>query len=450
MLGYFRSLSASLRQRVAGYGERLASVPHATDPTTGAVMTSGWLASLRLRAGLILMSLNDPQWGRRPGGGGNNNQGPPDLEELWRDFNRRLDRLFRRAGGNGGDGGRQQRRVGGSAGILLLLIVLVWLASGFYIVNEGQRGVVLRFGRYIETTLPGPRWHLPFPLETAEVVNLAQVRTVEVGYRNNVRSKVLKESLMLTDDENIVDVQFAVQYVLKSPNDYLFNSRGPDEAVLQAAETAVREIVGKSSMDYVLYEGRAEVAARAHKLMQGILDRYGTGINVSKVTMQNAQPPEQVQAAFDDAVKASQDRERQKNEGQAYANDVIPKARGMAARLVQEAEGYRGRVIEQSEGDASRFRQLVGEYSKAPQVTRDRLYYDAMQQIFTNTTKVVVDQKGGNNLLYLPLDKLMQMTAGGAEPLAAPAKPEAAAPAPEAAPTARSREAFRSRDRETR
>jgi modulator of FtsH protease HflK len=236
-----------------------------------------------------------------------------------------------------------------------------------------------------------------------------------------------------------------VQYVLKSPADYLFNSREPDEAVLQAAETAVREVVGKSSMDFVLYEGRAEVAARAHKLMQSILDRYGTGINVSKVTMQNAQPPEQVQAAFDDAVRAGQDRERQKNEGQAYANDVIPKARGMAARLLEEAEGYKQRVIEQSEGDASRFRQVVAEYNKAPQVTRDRLYIEAMQQIMTNSSKVVVDQKGSGNLLYLPLDKLTQMTGPGAETPKPPEPPTAQEPT-----TARSRDAFRSRDRESR
>lgn len=391
-----------------------------------------------------LLSLNDPQWGRRPGGG---NQGPPDLEELWRNFNRKLEGLFGRRGG-GADRppgpGAGPRNVGGLV-LLAGVILLVWLASGFYIVPEGQRGVVLRFGRFVETTMPGPRWHLPYPVESAEVVNLLGVRTVEVGYRNNVKSKVLKESLMLTDDENIVDVQFAVQYLLKSPNDYLFNSREPDEAVLQAAETAIREVVGKSSMDFVLYEGRAEVAARAHKLMQGILDRYGTGINVSKVTMQNAQPPEQVQAAFDDAVRAGQDRERQKNEGQSYANDVIPKARGMAARLSEEAEGYRQRVIEQAEGDASRFRQIVTEYTKAPQVTRDRLYIEAMQQIMSNSSKVLIDQKGGgNNLLYLPLDKLMQLTAP-----AEPPKPAEAPPAQEPT-TARSREAFRSRDRESR
>src|SRR5262245_23567532 len=396
--------------------------------------------SLRLLG--VLMSLNDPQWGRRP------NQGPPDLDEIWRDFNRKLGGLFgRRGGGTGGEPeGPDVRRMGGGAGLLAGLVFLVWMASGFYIVYEGQRGVVLRFGKLAETTMPGPRWHLPYPIETAEVVNVAGVRSVEVGYRNNVKRKVLKESLMLTDVENIVDVQFSVQYVLKSPTDYLFTNRAPDDAVLQAAETAIREIVGRSSMDFVIFEGRAEVAARAHKLTQEILDRYGTGISISKVTMQNAQPPEQVQASFDDAVKAGQDRERQKHEGQAYANDVIPKAKGMASRLQAEAEGYRQRVIEQAEGDAARFRQIVAEYNKAPQVTRDRLYIEAMQQVLTNTTKVVVDQKGGNNLLYLPLDKIIQMS--GAAPAESMAKPEAT-PAPEPS-TARSREAFRSRDREPR
>jgi membrane protease subunit HflK len=392
------------------------------------------------------MSLNDPNWGRRPGGG---NQGPPDLEELWRNFNRKLEGLFGRRGGGdsqGGGTGSGGARSAGGIGLLAVLVVVVWLASGFYIVPEGQRGVVLRFGKFVETTMPGPRWHLPYPIESAEVVNLLGVRTVEVGYRNNVKSKVLKESLMLTDDENIVDVQFAVQYVLKSPADYLFNSREPDESVLQAAETAVREVVGKSSMDFVLYEGRAEVASRAHKLTQAILDRYGTGIAVSKVTMQNAQPPEQVQASFDDAVRAGQDRERQKNEGQAYANDVIPKARGMAARLNEEAEGYKQRVIEQADGDASRFRQIVVEYAKSPQVTRDRMYIEAMQQIMTNSSKVLVDQKNGNNLLYLPLDKLMQITGTPGTDTPKPAE----APAAQEPTTARSREAFRSREREAR
>jgi membrane protease subunit HflK len=407
----------------------------------------GWFKQRSLVVWGALMSLNDPNWGRRPGGG---NQGPPDLEELWRNFNRKLESLFGRRGGGGdkdpGASPRFPRRMGGGIGLLAALVVLVWLFSGFYIVKEGERGVVLRFGKYLETTMPGPRWHLPYPIESAEVVNLLGVRTVEVGYRNTVKSKVLKESLMLTDDENIVDAQFAVQYVLKTPQDYLFNSRDPDDSVLQAAETAIREVVGKSSMDLVLYEDRSGVADRAHKLMQGILDRYGTGIQISKVTMQNAQPPNEVQAAFDDAVRASQDRERQKNEGQAYANDVIPKARGMAARLNEEAEGYRQRVIERAEGDASRFRQIVVEYAKAPQVTRDRLYIEAMQDVLSSTSKVLVDQKGGNNLLYLPLDKLMQM----ANPTATEAPKAAEAAAPQEPNTARSREAFRSRDRESR
>ncbi len=410
----------------------------------------------RLRSGVArmlapLLSLNDPQWGRRPGGG---NQGPPDLDEIWRNLNRKLNKLL---GGKGGGsssngetpgGGPSAGAVGGGAGLLVALIVVVWIASGFYIVNEGQEGVVLRFGKFIETTQAGPRWHLPYPIESAEVVNVKQVRTVEVGYRNTVKSKVLKESLMLTDDENIIDVQFAVQYILKSPSDFLFNTRSPEDSVLQAAETAIREIVGRNSMDFVIFEGRADVAARAQKLMQEILDRYGTGISISKVTMQNAQPPEQVQASFDDAVKASQDRERQKNEGEAYANDVIPRARGMASRLMLEAEGYRSRVIEQSQGDASRFRQVVAEYSKAPQVTRDRLYLDAMQQIMSNTSKILIDQKSGGNMLYLPLDKLMQMSTAGV--VAAEAAPQAKPAEPAADSAARGREAFRSRDREGR
>lgn len=405
------------------------------------------------------MSLNDPQWGRRGGG----KQGPPDLDELMRNFTQKLRGLF---GGKGGgergggtpSGGPSFAQFGGGAGIVFALIVLVWLASGFYIVDASQRGIVLRFGKYIEETQPGPRWHLPYPIEAAEVVSVSQVRTVEVGYRNNVKSKVLKESLMLTDDENIIDIQFAVQYVVKDPKDYLFNNRSPDESVLQAAETAIREIVGKNTMDFVLYEGRAQVTASAQTVMQEIVDRYKTGISISKVTMQNAQPPEQVQAAFDDAVKAGQDRERQKNEGQGYANDVIPRARGAAARLKQEAEGYRQRVIERANGDASRFQQIVSEYNKAPAVTRERLYLDAMQEILGNSSKVVVDQKSGSNLLYLPLDKLMRMTTPGADGDAKPAE-AAATPSPSPSPSvtpeplpsaSRSRDALRSREREPR
>jgi len=367
----------------------------------------------------LLMSLNDPQWGNRgnDGGGRRPNQGPPDLEELWRDLNRKLSGMFGKKGGGNDGGGRppvdfNPRFLGGGITVLVALLVLVWLASGFYIVDASQRGLVLQFGRYKEATEPGLRWRLPYPVQSHELVNIAGVRTIEVGYRGSEKNKVLKEALMLTDDENIINIQFAVQYVLKDPVDYVFNNRHPDDAVMQAAETAIREIVGKSKMDFVLYEGREQVAATASRLMQDILDRYKTGILISKVTMQNAQPPEQVQAAFDDAVKAGQDRERQKNEGQAYANDVIPKAKGTAARLLQEAEGYRQRMIATAEGDASRFKQLNAEYAKAPEVTRQRLYLETMQQVYSNTSKVMVDAKGQGNLLYLPLDKLIGNAAG--------------------------------------
>ncbi len=417
------------------------------------------------------MSLNDPQWGNRGsdnGGGRRPNQGPPDLEELWRDLNRRLSGLLgnRRTGGNGEGGGGGEppveinpRFLGGGIGLLVMLVLLVWLGSGFYIVDASQRGIVLQFGRYKESTESGLRWRLPYPIQSHELVNISGVRTLEVGYRGSEKNKVLKEALMLTDDENIINIQFAVQYILKDPVDYVFNNRGPDEAVMQVAETAIREIVGKSRMDFVLYEGREQIAVKAAELMQEILDRYETGILISKVTMQNAQPPEQVQAAFDDAVKAGQDRERQKNEGQAYANDVIPKARGTAARLFQEAEGYKQRLIAMAEGDASRFRQLNSEYAKAPEVTRNRLYIETMQQVYANTSKVMIDAKGQGNLLYLPLDKLMQAS-GAAVPQMAGVAGDAVASSrqsvggdvfvPSDRADSRSRDALRSRDREAR
>ena len=428
----------------------------------------------------LILSINDPQWGSRDKGdagrGRRPEQGPPDLEEIWRDLNRRIGEVFgkkRRATGGGDDegGGRppvnlDPRAIGGGLGLVVGLVVLVWLASGFYIVDASQRGVVLQFGRFVETTEPGLRWRLPYPIETHEIVNLTGVRTLEIGYRGSERNKVLKEALMLTDDENIINIQFAVQYFLKDPTDYLFQNRHPDEAVMQAAETAVREIVGKSRMDFVLYEGREQVAAQATALMQEILDRYKTGIVISKVTMQNAQPPEQVQAAFDDAVKAGQDRERQKNEGQAYANDVIPKARGTAARLLQEADGYKQRMISTAEGDASRFKQVLVEYDKAPEVTRKRMYLETMQNIFANTTKVMVDAKSPGNLLYLPLDKLIQASSANAGAQApVPAGGETAArnnarsgnafagdvpPQIERGPETGGRELLRSREREAR
>ncbi|TAK40494.1 MAG: FtsH protease activity modulator HflK [Betaproteobacteria bacterium] len=396
------------------------------------------------------MSLNDPNWGRgSPRGGGN--QGPPDLDQLWRSFNRRLGELLgRRRGGGGGEGGPRTpsgAQLGGGAGLIAGIVLAVWLASGFYIVVEGTRGIVLTFGKFSQETSPGLRWRLPWPIQSNEIVNISQVRTLEVGYRNNVKTKVLKESLMLTDDENIVDLQFAVQYLVKDAQQYLFSVRRPDETAMQAAESAMREVIGKGRMDAILYESREAIAISARQLMQQILDRYKTGIQVSTVTIQNAQPPEQVQAAFDDAVKAGQDRERQKNEGQAYANDVIPKARGTASRLLQEADGYRQRVIVSAEGDASRFRQVLAEYAKAPAVTRERIYIETLQQILSSTSKIMLDYKGGGNLLYLPLDKLLQGAGGAAalpEALAAP-RAGPAEPAAEASP--RSRETLRGRER---
>ena len=343
------------------------------------------------------------------------------------------------------------RQIGGGLGMLVALVLVVWLASGFYTVDEKQRGVVFTFGKYSELTSPGLRWRLPFPIQSHEIVNLSQVRTVEVGYRNTVKTKVLKESLMLTDDENIIDIQFAVQYTLKDPLAYLFNNKKPDETVLQAAETAFREVVGSSKMDFVLYEGREQVATAAQKLIQDILDRYKTGIAISRVTMQNAQPPEQVQAAFDDAVKAKQDLERQKNEGQAYFNDVVPKARGAASRLTEEAQGYRQRVLANAEGEASRFKQVLAEYNKAPQVMRDRMYIETVQQMLSSTSKILIDAKGGGNLLYLPLDKIMQMSAGALPETTAPSSKQTLIdPTPNPDPAARSRDALRGRERESR
>ena len=412
-------------------------------------------AWLRQRAGLAgnptsgvsEMSLNDPQWGKRGSGGGGGNDGPPDLDQIIRKFSQKLAGLFGQSpknpdnNGGGGGNGPSKAAMGGGFALAASLALAVWLATGFYIVEEGSRGVELRLGKYSQTTAPGPRWHWPYPIETREVVNILQVRAIEVGHRNSQKTKVKEEALMLTEDQNIVDLQFAVQYTLKSAEEYLFNNRAPDEAVRQAAETAMREIVGQSKMDYVLYEGRGDIAARTKVLMQKILDRYSTGIAISTVNLQNAQPPEQVQGSFDDAVRAKQDKERLKNEGEAYANDILPKARGLAARLLEEASGHKQRVVANAQGDASRFTAVVTEYEKAPQVTRERMYLDTIQQVMQNTSKVLVDQKGGQNLLYLPLDKIMQMSGSGtsmnADPIAKSVTlsdpPATAAPDPTAA-----------------
>jgi modulator of FtsH protease HflK len=396
------------------------------------------------------MPPNEPQWGKK------NNEGPPDLDEILKKLQQKIAGLlgFRsRPPGTPSGGGHMGAAVGGGVAFVVLLVVVVWLLSGFYIVDEGRRGVVLRLGKYLETTMPGLRWHAPYPLESHEVVNVSQVRTVEVGYRGNPKNKQPQEALMLTDDENYVDVQFAVQYTLKSPEEWLFNNKNPDDNVLQAAETAVREVVGKSKMDYVLSQGRSDVASRVKLLMQQILDRYKTGISITTVNLQAVGAPEQVQAAFEDVVRAGQDRERFKNEAQAYANDVVPKARGIAARLIEEGNGYRQSVISTAQGDASRFRQILAEYEKAPGVTRERIYLDTMQQILSATTKVIVDQKGGQNLLYLPIDRIMQMANQNSQaaieaPRVSTAPEVSSPPLAVPDPTQSRRDSLRSRDRE--
>jgi len=502
-----------------------------------------------MRKFLDLFSVNDPGWGNshnngskdaKDGQGGDqapkadpeSNQpaetqpknpptnsptkpgGPPDLDELWRDFNDRISGIFggkkkpggspnppankpnstdipppSQRGGNGSGGGNGGIGVpsfnftnpfGSKASILLGAagIFFIWVCSGFFIIQEGQAGVILTFGKYDYTAKPGINWRMPWPIQSDETVNLSGVRSVEVGRPVLIKATNQKDSSMLTEDENIIDVRFAVQYRLKDPTDYLFNNRDPDATVVQAAETAVREIVARSKMDTVLYEGREKIGIDLANSIQKILDSYKSGIYVTSVTVQNVQPPEQVQAAFDDAVKAGQDQERLKSEGQAYANDIIPRAKGTAARLIQEAEGYKARVVATAEGDATRFKQILVEYSKAPQVTRDRMYIDSMREMYNNVTKILVDTTKSNSLLYLPLDKIVaqvsaesaqatnnqinqsststptgSVTVGGSTGVGTTSPtstPPPAAPAPTVNNSVDKRDGLRSRDREAR
>ncbi|MDP3759494.1 MAG: FtsH protease activity modulator HflK [Ramlibacter sp.] len=431
-----------------------------------------------------MFNLNDPRWGRgsdekqsesnrpdpnKPEGNGRDkgpNQGPPDLDELWRDFNRKLGGLFgggkgRRpdnGGGGFGGGGNFQpdmKSAGIGAGLVAAVVVLIWLGTGFFIVQEGQQAVITQFGRYKSTVGAGFNWRLPYPIQRHELVFVTQIRSVDVGRDNVVKATGLRESAMLTEDENIVEIKFAVQYRLSDARAYLFESKNPADAVVQAAETAVRETVGKMRMDSALAEERDQIAPRVRTLMQTILDRYKVGIEVVGINLQQGgvRPPEQVQAAFDDVLKAGQERERAKNEAQAYANDVIPRAVGAAARLQQEADAYKARVVAQAQGDSQRFKSVLAEYQRAPQVTRDRMYIDTMQQIYSNVTKVMIESRQGS-LLYLPLDKIMQQVAQGGvatEPAAAapgaPAAPGAAAGLPA---DSRTRDNSRTRERETR
>ena len=454
-----------------------------------------------------MFNLNDPRWGRsddksadpgkaeppppeadkpaQPPKSGNDRvpnkgskQGPPDLDELWRDFNRKLGGLFggkknSGRGGNGmfGGGGNNAGGPGGSgnggggfqpdmksagigAGLIAAVVVLIWLGTGFFIVQEGQQAVITQFGKYKSSAGAGFNWRLPYPIQRHELIFVTQIRSVDVGRDTVIKATGLRESAMLTEDENIVEIKFAVQYRLSDARAFLFESKNPAEAVVQAAETAVREVVGKMRMDSALSEDRDQIAPRVRALMQKILDQYKVGIEVVGINLQQGgvRPPEQVQAAFDDVLKAGQERERAKNEAQAYANDVIPRAVGSASRLKEEADAYKARIVAQSQGDAQRFKSVLAEYQKAPQVTRDRMYLDSMQQIYSNVTKVLVDSRQGANLLYLPLDKIMQMAGQDAGGIVTAPSPVPVAPPTSGIPSTdpRTRDSARTRDRDSR
>ena len=356
---------------------------------------------------------------RDPWGNRGRQQSPPDLDEILRKLQAQWGRLFGWRPGRGGGGAGRGFGRGGSLGVALVVAVLLaaWWLGGIWIVQEPERGVVLRFGAYHRTMDPGFNW-APYFIDSVVTVNVDRVRNAEIGFRQQGSSvaAVPREALMLTEDENIVDLQFAVQYRVKDPGQFLFENREPEIALRQATESAVREIVGRSKMDFVLTEGRGAVAAETQGLIQDILDRYKTGLHVMSVNMQNAQPPAQVQDAFLDAIKAREDQERIINEAKAYQADVVPKARGEANAILAQAEAYQERVEAIALGDASRFEQVLEAYRAAPEITRDRLYLEAVESVLANTSKVLVDIPEGNNLMYLPLDQIIRSRGDGAEP----------------------------------
>ena len=357
------------------------------------------------------MAWNEPGGGNnKDPWGGRNDKGPPDLDEVVRNMKDKFGGLFG-GGKKGGGGGSSLPGSGFGLGVIGLIALVIWGFSGIYIVDAGKQGVVMRFGEYHTSTLPGPHWRIPYPVDQVEIVDVEQRRFVEIGYRSSGGSQggvsVPREALMLTQDENIVNIKVAVQYQVGDAGKYLFNVRDPDAVLKQVAESALREVIGKSKMDFVLKEGRSEVVTKTRALMQNALAIYDIGLLVSDVNLQDAQPPEEVQAAFSDAIKAREDKERFQNEAETYANEVIPVARGNAARQIQEATGYKEALVAKAEGEADRFSKLLGEYKKAPEVTRKRLYLETMEGVLSRTNKVIVDSENSNNLMYLPLDKLM-------------------------------------------
>jgi membrane protease subunit HflK len=351
------------------------------------------------------MSWNEPGGGnnkgpRDPWGGGE--QGPPDLDEALKKLQEKLNGIFGGKGGSGG--GRSSGGGGGISGSLVGVIfagaLLVWGLMGFYQIDEQERAVVLRFGKYHETVQPGLQWNPPLIDEVIKV-NTTKVRAVSL------------REIMLTQDENIVEVKLSLQYVINDPDKFVLKVRDPERSLQHAAQSALRHVVGGTQMDLVLTEGRAQIGSDVKQRLQEYLDAYETGILVSTINVDDAKPPGQVQAAFDDVIKAREDEERVKNEAQAYANAVVPEARGAAQRQIEEASAYREQVIANAEGEADRFGKLLTEYRKSPEVTRERLYLDAVERVYSNTNKVMVDVEGGNNIMYLPLDKLTSQAAGG-------------------------------------
>ncbi len=352
------------------------------------------------------MAWNDPgrnrnPWGNRP------DKGAADLDEALRNLQRKLSQMFGGTGGGGDDGGRDDGRGGGSGGssaamrgfgfsTVALVLLGVWALTGFYIVDAAERGVVTRFGQYVATTAPGLRWHIPWPIEARQIIN---VETIE---------GVTDQTRMLTADENLVDINIAVQYRRAEPVSYAFNVRDPDQTLKEVAESAIREIVGRSQLDFVLEQGRQEITAKTKDLIQRTLDAYKTGIEVTSVNLQGVSVPEQVQSSQRDAIKAREDRERLALEAQAYANDILPKAKGSAARQTEDAAAYKARIVADAEGEAQRFTQLLESYERAPGVVRQRLYFETIEEVFGNTNKVLVDTKGTGNMVYLPLDKLSE------------------------------------------
>jgi modulator of FtsH protease HflK len=354
------------------------------------------------------MAWNEPGNGDKDPWGNRGNDGPPDLDEVIRNLQRKLSGLF---GGGGSSKNTDSTEGGGSLGLGLIaaIIAVVWLASGIYIVDPPERGVVLQFGEYKETTLSGPHWHIPYPIQTVEVVNVDESRTAEIGFRSTAgrSGMVASEALMLTQDENIIEMKIEIQYRVEKPADFLFNVENPIRTLQQMTESAVREVVGRSLMDDVLTIGRQEVAIKSEKLLQTLLSDYGTGLLVTSFNIPDAQAPAQVQAAFDDVVKAGADKVRMKNEAEAYANDIVPRARGAGFRVVQEAEAYKSQILAKAQGETSRFLQVMNEYEKAPEITRERMYLDTMESVYSRTQKVMVDvSKESSNVLYLPLDKM--------------------------------------------